>query len=196
MSWHDIHIKQKSEKKHEYLARVKYDKIVCDRADSFKKIIGGNIEPGVQYRLISTLAFNAIVVLQYIQQLYKIDEIYLVIYRMNEKSVNKFKELIDNDTHGGFLISSFFRNNKIYEKWARNLVNYCAGNNNMQISFAVTHAKIFIAKTADGKHIVFEGSGNFSDNARIEQYLLEDNKEVYNFHKKWITEILNDEQKN
>jgi len=189
MAWYDL--EDKVETKREYLARVKYDKIVCDRSASFRRIIGDNIEKNIQYRLISTVAFNAIVVLQYIQELYKIDEIFLVIYRMNEKSVNKFKQLIDNNVTGGILVSSFFRNNKIYEKWAKNLVDYCTGNKNMKISFAVTHAKIFIVKTKCGKHIVFEGSGNFSDNARIEQYLLEDNKEVYNFHKQWINDILN-----
>lgn len=191
MAWYDLNEETKQETRQQYLARVKYDKIVCDRAASFKKIIGDNIESNVQYRLISTVAFNAIVVLQYIQELYKIDEIFIVIYRMNEKSVNKFKELIDNNTTGGLLISSFFRNNKIYEKWAKNLVAYCTGNDNMKISFAVTHAKIFIAKTKCGKHIVFEGSGNFSDNARIEQYLLEDNRIIYEFHKDWISNILN-----
>lgn len=194
MAWYDLHKDEEKEDtgtKAQYLARVKYDTIVCERAKSFEKILSGEIEQNVQYRLISTLAFNAIVVLQFLTEKYIIDELFLVIYRMNEKSVNKFKELIDENVKGGILVSSFFRNNKIYEKWAKNLVSYCEGNKNMKISFAVTHAKIFILKTKCGKHIVFEGSGNFSDNARIEQYLIEDNEIVYNFHKKWISDILN-----
>lgn len=45
--------------------------------------------------------------------------------------------------------------------------------------------------TKDNRHIVFEGSGNLSDNARIEQYLIEDNETTYNFHKEWIINTLN-----
>ena len=189
MAWYDL--ADKIETKREYLARVKYDKIVCERAENFKRIIGEKLEPNIQYRLVSTTAFNSIIVLKYISELYDIDEIFIVIYRMNEKAVNKFKELVDSKISGGFLISSFFKNNKIYEKWAKDLVLYCSENKNMKISFLTTHAKIFIAKTKCGKHFVFEGSGNFSDNARIEQYLIENNKQVYEFHKKWITNILN-----
>jgi hypothetical protein len=67
---------------------------------------------------------------------------------------------------------------------------YAENKKDVQISFAVNHAKVFIAKTKDNRHIVFEGSGNLSDNARIEQYLIEDNEVTYNFHKQWIIDTL------
>jgi len=38
-------------------------------------------------------------------------------------------------------------------------------------------------------------SGNMSDNARIEQYLFENNKEVFEFHKNWMTELCQGETK-
>jgi len=62
---------------------------------------------------------------------------------------------------------------------------------NVKTSFYHSHAKIFLAKTKCDKYIVFEGSGNLSDNARLEQYLFENNKETYEFHKNWIENILN-----
>jgi len=50
-------------------------------------------------------------------------------------------------------------------------------------------------RTAEcGKHIVFEGSGNLSDNARIEQYILENNKQAYEFHKNWIMEAMSEDK--
>ena len=42
---------------------------------------------------------------------------------------------------------------------------------NVKTTFCSSHAKVFLAKTTCGKHIVFEGSGNLSDNSRIEQYI-------------------------
>jgi hypothetical protein len=36
---------------------------------------------------------------------------------------------------------------------------------------------------------VIEGSGNFSFNGRIEQYIIDNDKLLYDFSKKWIKEI-------
>ena len=40
-----------------------------------------------------------------------------------------------------------------------------------------------------------KGSGNMSDNARIERYVYENNKEVSEFHKEWIGELCNEKAK-
>ena len=63
---------------------------------------------------------------------------------------------------------------------------YSRSKENVKIVFANNHAKVFLAKTKCNKHIVFEGSGNLADNGRIEQYLLENNKTTFDFHKEWI----------
>ena len=65
-------------------------------------------------------------------------------------------------------------------------------NNNPEISliFAWNHTKIIGIKTANNEYYVAEGSGNMSNNARIEQYLFEQSKESYDFHKSWIKDII------
>ena len=104
--------------------------------------------------------------------------------------IKNYKSIIDSgDIKCTILLSSFFRENKRYEKWAEELLMYANNKKDVNICFAVNHAKVFIAKTKDLRHIVFEGSGNLSDNARIEQYLIEDNEMTYNFHKEWITNV-------
>ena len=50
------------------------------------------------------------------------------------------------------------------------------------------HTKILCCRIKD-KYYVIEGSGNLSDNARIEQYLFERSKKSYNFHKNWIENV-------
>lgn len=47
------------------------------------------------------------------------------------------------------------------------------------------HAKIACVKT-EGNYYVLEGSGNFSENALVEQYQLTNSKELYDFHEGWI----------
>jgi hypothetical protein len=189
MAWYDL--KEKTETTNDYLQKVKYDEIICNKTKNFVDIIGDELSPNVQYRMVTDKSFNAIVVIDYLLKKYELVEIYIAVYRMNLLSVNKLKSIIDDGNVKCFiLLSSFFRENKRYERWAEELLMYAENKKDVQISFAVNHAKVFIAKTKDNRHIVFEGSGNLSDNARIEQYLIEDNEVTYNFHKQWIIDTL------
>ena len=188
--WWDV---DKSESKSEYLARVKYDEIVSKSASSFMDIVGSDLPANVQYRIVTNQGFNAITVIEYLCDKYELTDIYVAVYRMNLRAVNKLKTLLNNsDISCKIILSSFFRENKKYERWCSDLISYANGCERATVSFAWNHAKVFLAKTRCGKHIVFEGSGNLSDNARIEQYLIEDNETTYLFHKAWIEQILND----
>jgi hypothetical protein len=189
MAWYDL--KEKTETTNDYLQKVKYDEIICNKTKNFVDIIGDELSKNVQYRMVTDKSFNAIVVIDYLLKKYELVEIYIAVYRMNLLSVNKLKSIIDDGNVKCFiLLSSFFRENKRYERWAEELIMYAENKKDVEISFAVNHAKVFIAKTKDNRHIVFEGSGNLSDNARIEQYLIEDNEMTYNFHKQWIIDTL------
>lgn len=193
MAWYDLN--EKKETKKEYLARVKYEEIICKKAQSFMDIVDGDLLPNYQYRIITEHGFNAISVIEYLSKFNELTEIYIAVYRMNQLSVNKLTEFIDDENiKCCILLSSFFRENKKYEKWSKDLIAYSENKKNVKVSFAWNHAKVFLAKTKDNRYIVFEGSGNLSDNARIEQYIIEDNKATYEFHKNWIDNILNLEQ--
>ena len=193
------HPKSKAEGKEarrEYMIKIKFDKILCERIQNFSDLIGKEIERGYQYRYVTSRSFNAIVAIQYLIPRYELTEVYMAVYRMNLVSVNKLKEIIDTgDIECGILLSSFFRENKRYERWAEEIHQYGQNKRNVRVGYAVNHAKVFLAHTKCGKHIVFEGSGNLSDNARIEQYLLEDNEISYRFHRQWINEELNKKPK-
>jgi len=194
MAWYDLNEKkeEKQEKTREYLARVKYDEIICKKTNNFLDVIGDELAENVQYRMVTERSFNAIVVINYLMQKYQLVEIYIAVYRMNELSVNKLKSIIEQENiNCSILLSSFFRENKKYEKWCEELIMFSEKKENVKVGFAVNHAKVFLAKTKDNRFIVFEGSGNLSDNARIEQYLIEDNEITFNFHKQWIIETLN-----
>jgi len=190
MAWYDLEAEKKT--KREYLARVKYDKIVCDKASNFKDIVGGELEENTQYRLVTDMSFNAITVIKYLLEFYEINELYIVVYRMNNKSFDYLKTIIEADQiKTGFIVSTFFRENKKYEKWAKEIKILSDTTENVKTSFHNSHAKVFLAKTKCNKYIVFEGSGNLSHNERLEQYIFENNKSVYEFHKNWIDNILN-----
>lgn len=188
MKWYNLQDIKTS--KLEYKSKIKFDNLLCKSVSSFSEILHQGIpKKNYQLRIVTSKAFNAITLLDYCFKNFKITEVYVAVYRMNKNSAKYIIDLIQNSEFNiSIVVSNFFRNNKNYEEWARLLVDL--KSENLKVSFAQNHAKVFLCKTICGKYIVFEGSGNLSDNARIEQYLLEDNKKSFDFHKKWITQIL------
>lgn len=164
---------------------VKYTELVTELRRSLD-IDFEKIKEGYQLRLITNNAVNAIVVIDAIMRQFEILELYMCVYRMNLKSVQFLKTHIhDKGIRATVLLSSFFRENKKYERWFHEIVGL--QNERFTVKTGCLHAKVFVCKTKGGGHYVFEGSGNLSDNARIEQYLLENNAETYSFHARWMS---------
>ena len=57
-----------------------------------------------------------------------------------------------------------------------------------------THAKVTLIETSNNFYVI-EGSGNFNENAKIEQYVIVNSKELFHFHKKWIYDIIQKQNK-
>jgi hypothetical protein len=196
MAWYDLNQTPESETKSEYTARIKFEQINTLQVKRFQEIIGIEPEKGIQYRIITENAFNAITVISYLQERYEFEEVYMAVYRMNEKAVQALTKFIDaNNTDFHVIMSNFFKENKKYEAWANQLYEYCQSKENTHVAFISSHAKIFAGRTKCGRNFVFEGSGNYSDNARVEQYIFEDNEAAFNFHKSWITQRTRDENR-
>jgi hypothetical protein len=144
-----------------------------------------------QYRIITTKQFNAYAVVLHLLETEIIEEMYLAIYRINEPTVASLIDLIESGSikKAYFIICSFFHQTKKPQLWAEQLKSYCESKPQCKYSYINSHAKVLAVKTESGGHYVFEGSGNMSDNGRIEQYVYERNQEIYEFHRAWITEI-------
>jgi len=164
----------------------KYKKIITQKRENLN-IDMQKIDDGQQLRIITSNAINAIVAIDLIMSHSTINEVFICIYRMNLKAVEFIRSNIYNTgIKCTILLSSFFRENKRYERWFEQLA--ALDSEQFRVKTGCLHAKIFACRTHDNKHYVFEGSGNLSDNARIEQYIFEKNEAVYNFHKKWMSE--------
>lgn len=144
-----------------------------------------------QWRIITEKQFNAYALILSVLNVELIEELWIAIYRINQPTVDSIIDLIESGRilRGGFIISNFFNQTKKPELWARKLKSFCEKNDNFGHCCTHNHAKVILIKTKN-EYLIFEGSGNMSDNARIEQYLYENNKEVFNFHKKWIKNLI------
>jgi hypothetical protein len=147
-------------------------------------------KPNEQYRIITEKQFNAYSLILNVIQDNEIEELYLAIYRINEPTVQSIIDFIETGKikKATFVISSFFNQTKKPEKWAIMLKNYADTKDNVKHIYTWNHSKIICVKTKLD-FFVFEGSGNMSDNSRIEQYIYENNKETYDFHKAWMDSL-------
>lgn len=145
-----------------------------------------------QYRIITEKQFNAYALILHILESELVEELYLAIYRINEPTVNSIIDFILSGKikKATFIISNFFNQTKKPEKWANNLRDFCNNNKNTNHVYTHNHAKVLALKTSTNQYYIFEGSGNMSDNARIEQYIYENNKKVFDFHKEWMLNLV------
>lgn len=151
--------------------------------------------PGEQYRIITEKQFNAYALILHLLETEAIERLCLAIYRINEPTVAGLIDFIEAGkiTKATFVISNFFNQTRKPERWAIRLREFCEENPNCEHTYTHNHSKVLAVKTESGNHYVFEGSGNMSDNARIEQYIYENSEEVYLFHKGWMDDLISRE---
>lgn len=149
--------------------------------------------PGEQWRIITEKQFNAFaLILSVFERKDVIDELCFAIYRINEPAVTALIEMIDSGRirRACFIISNFFNQTKRPEKWAKMLKNYCEEHpDTCSMAFVHNHSKVVCIHSGDD-YYVMEGSGNMSDNARIEQYVYENDKRLFDFHKSWMRDLV------
>ena len=178
-------LKQRAIKK-----KLKNEQMHYIRAKALSDICGEPAE-GEQWRIITEKQFNAFALILHLLQTRVIEEMYLAVYRINEPTVTSIIEFIESGKikKSVFVISSFFNQTKKPEQWAIMLKQFADKKANCYHVYTHNHAKVLAVRTSKNEFFVFEGSGNMSDNARIEQYIYEYSKQSFEFHKKWMTEL-------
>ena len=63
-------------------------------------------------------------------------------------------------------------------------------NNIFQLAVAGSHCKTYQFKTKEGKYIIMHGSVNLRSSSNLEQFVIEDNEDLYNFNKEYQDKII------
>lgn len=108
----------------------------------------------------------------------------------SQDNLDSLKNLFDADylQELNIIVSDYFyshEKNKLIKETYKSFES-----NNFQLAVAGTHCKICQFKTEGGKHIVIHGSVNLRSSGNIEQFVIEDNKELYNFNKEYQDRII------
>jgi hypothetical protein len=172
-------------------AIVKALKIYTDK--TFKVIAKineiGLPQKNEQIRIITKSSFNAIAFIKYIVEFEIIEKIILSVYSMNFESATMLDDLIkQKKIISAQILMSNLRNKAHREK--EQLTNdLFIDNPNISLFYANNHAKIISCKTDCNNFYTIEGSGNMSCNSRIEQYVIDNSQELYQFNINWHEEI-------
>lgn len=143
---------------------------------------------GEQLRLITMQSFNSVSFIKHIADNEIIEELILIIFSLNMSASKVIIDLIKEGRIKNIkIIVSSIRNagHKIRSKAVQKLIN-----KGLRIVFVNSHAKITAIKTKHN-HYVIEGSGNMSFNGRIEQYVIDNDKELFEFTNNWVNDIEN-----
>lgn len=154
--------------------------------------IGIPTKENQQLRFITTSQMNVIsFVLYLLEKIGDIDECIMSYYVIGMKTI----ELIDSLVREGKIKNLYIQTSTIRMsgKDAKAIEAIRAmmrehGADRIGGNLAWAHTKILCCRIGT-KSYVIEGSGNLSDNARIEQYLFERSKRSFDFHKGWIMNV-------
>jgi len=127
-------------------------------------------------------AFNAFTFIPWLAKRYFIEELYASTYSISRRVIEAIQQMQQAGQIGevNLLISDSMikRNPQTIEV----LEGVAKHNANFNIQYYWNHSKVCLIKAGEF-HLILEGSGNWSENAQLEQYTLTNHEEVYNFRK-------------
>ena len=118
------------------------------------------------------------------------DEFYCATWTANAASARDFFELWDAGRirkTAGFMFGTYFKRREpvVYQRYAEEL--HRRGG---WIKCFETHAKVMLLNNeARGDYLTVEGSGNLTHNPRFEQYVVINDRALWDFHRAWALEV-------
>ena len=114
-----------------------------------------------------------------------IDDLYIATYRVSYKTATNFKYLLEENLIKKFTLLVNDNYETLLKDKASILLDLDKENKSFKLIQKNSHAKITLIK-AGGEHIVISGSGNYSNNPKIEQYTIMKDKKLFDFHRRWM----------
>lgn len=142
-----------------------------------------------QLRLITKRSFNAVSFIKFVTETETIEHLICCIYSLNYEAATLIDELIKSGKikKATLLISNL--RNKAHREKEQLTKDLFVENPKIKLIYCSSHAKIISFSTDKGNFYNIEGSGNLSFNSRVEQYVIDNDKEIFDFTIGWINEL-------
>lgn len=177
------------EKNNGRLYSARFERLHFYRINNLKELCGRLPFEGEVFFIETKKSFNAFTFIVYlIKYAGEIKELFIATYSINDRIINALIKWKEKGLIGNINIeisaSIKFRMPKIYERL--NLLSKADKINSVQYEW--THRKVTCIETTAGFYVV-EGSGNYGENAMLEQYVFCKSKEVYGFRRNEISNM-------
>jgi hypothetical protein len=165
------------------------------RKEKANEVLGGKIpKPGTTTHFISDAKFDYFeIIAEAVRIMGGAEEFYGSTWTMNRVNVLEMVEMLDKGVVKklSILTGTYFkqRESSVYAQ----LLTALKRRGMRYVAF-INHTKIALIKQGND-YIVFEGSANFTANPRLENFIIANNKALYEFHRGWMEEMLNDKTK-
>ena len=144
---------------------------------------------GQQFRLITRRTFNSIQFIDLIAENEIIEQMTIVIYSINFNAAKILVGLVNSGRIKKLDVMMSNLRNKAYREKEEIVKNELTAHENITLFFCSSHAKIFTCRTDAGNYYTLEGSGNMAYNSRVEQYVIDNDKGLYDFTVSWVDSI-------
>ncbi|MBQ6827956.1 MAG: hypothetical protein IJO46_08065 [Thermoguttaceae bacterium] len=118
------------------------------------------------------------------------DSFYCATWTANRQSVKEFFELCDAGKvrgRSGFLLGTYFKRREpvVYTLLAEGLAKRGG-----KIKAFETHCKVILLDAPErNAYLTIEGSANLTANPRLEQYVVSNDRDLWEFHRAWFEEM-------
>jgi hypothetical protein len=161
-------------------------RIHSEKLETLKELLGRLPEENEIFFIWTLKSFNAFTFIPYlIKHAGIIDEMVITSYSINKRIVNALVKLIDSGKIKSvtLLLSDTmkFRMPAVVDL----LQSLITHREDFKVYYSWNHSKVSLCRVQD-QHFVIEGSGNWGENARHEQYIFMNSKKIFHFRKTYI----------
>ena len=166
---------------------TKFLDLHCERVEGLRDLLGRLPGRDECMFLWTVNSFNAFTFIPYILKYAgRIDTMTVATYSINKRIVDALVRYMDGG-HIGELNLLLSDRLKYRVPVVVDHLSHIASNRQgmLNVGYEWVHAKVSLIESCGEKYVV-EGSGNWSENSRFEQYMFMNSEKVYDFRKSWI----------
>lgn len=120
------------------------------------------------------------------------EEIFIATLSMSQENADSLANLFHGDYAKkiNLIVSDFWYAHERYKGGGIEYINQLMEGFNFSLSVAGLHTKIILIKTECGKHLVLHGSANLRSSRNLEQFSVENSKDLYEFNRTWMSKLV------
>ena len=170
---------------------IPYEKLKYSNAEKLAKDLNFNSLDRIFCIVNGTFIFGDFIEAFIVENQIEVKELTISTLSYSQDNIDSLINLVNANYINkiNLIVSDYFfahERKKLIKYTYDNLADIC----DLQLASAGTHCKICQFETAGGKHIVIHGSANLRSSGNIEQFVIEDNKDIYDFNQEYQNRII------